>query len=113
MLTHVLELEAFLCEKFARFAMNPDNQVLEHAHRTDYRAIDATQKQGEQDYTYNNCKVKGKQGRQKLEFCHPAPAVVPYAQKQQGYPYQEQRRQNNSTFLKHGQLIDFFAKIKK
>jgi hypothetical protein len=38
---------------------------------------------------------------------------MPYPDKKQRYPDKEQRSQNNSTFLKHGQLIDFFANIKK
>ena len=71
---------------------DPDDQVLIHAQRADYRTVYAAEEQGEKRDASDHDEVSGKAGRQELEFCHPSPPVRTYSHKQQGDACQKSAR---------------------
>ena len=94
-----------LGEPLAEPAAEPDDDVLHHAQRADDGAIDAAGKESDQqdapghgDVAERGAPDEPHGGREELEFCHPAPPVVPYADEQQRDTDEEQRCECDSDF---------------
>ena len=78
------------------------NGILEHPQRTDDRAINAAERQGEQHQKDDDPHIQGQEGGQELDFGHPAKIGVQGAgkvQQQQGDPYPEQDGKPDSQFF--------------
>lgn len=78
-----------------------DDRVLEHAHRAYRGAVDAPEKQRENDQGGYHPEVQGEAGGEKLQFRGPAPPLCADADKQQGCRKQEEAAGQYSDFSKH------------
>ena len=83
---------------FSEGAADPDDDVLEYAHRADDRAVDASEEEIGQQDDGDHDEIQGQAGRQELEFRHPAPPAVADAQEEQRDSDQEQGRQGDAEF---------------
>ena len=79
-------------------AAEPDDHVLEDAHRADDGTIDAAEEEAGQQDDRDYDQVQGQGRRQELEFGHPAPPVVADAHEEQGDPHEEDRCQGDAEF---------------
>ena len=86
-----VELEFLLCE----FPSQPDYKILKNSHRTDYRAVEAPQQDGDEGDSHDDGGIEGQTGGEELEFSHPAPPLLAYADEEQSQSYKEQRCKND------------------
>ena len=87
-----------ILQAFPAGAADPQDEVLEYAHRADDGAVDAAEDEGEQQDTRDHGEIEGQGRGEELEFGHPSPPVLADAQQQQGDPHEEDGCQGNADF---------------
>ena len=89
----------FLC-----LPVNPRDDVLHHSQWTDYRAIDPSEQQREQQQSCHNAEVQRQHSRNELNLCHPPEIEVNHSrevEEEEGDADEENCREGNSDFSEH------------
>ena len=106
----VAKTELFL---FA-LSTHPRDHILHHAQRTDHRAIDTPQEQGQDHQSHNHAHIQRIKSRPELDLGHPAKPSMDRpreVEEQQGDQHKENRCGKDSYFSKHKIILLFFTRF--